>query len=140
MRKEDQGPVPSNPLGGDCGTANFRLSRPEVTMVQIFIAVLSIGGVVAVVYLGMKYGEQIVKLLGNVPTWSAPELTPPPAAPEPEEQTRWPEPRTRATLPAPTPEAVRERFERFSDRRVETAARLLVAEVEEYLAGKADSR
>jgi hypothetical protein len=105
-------------------------------MSHILIAALSVCGLAAVLFLCLKYGEPVVRMLGGVPMAGAPELTSSVPAGEPEE----PAPAPRAGMPVATAEAFKSRFERYPDRRVETAARLLVAEIEEYLAGKADSR
>ena len=102
----------------------------------LLFAALTLGGLVAIVWFALKYGEDVVQRLGDTPA-ATPEAPMPVLAGEPEERVPAPpppEPPRPAATSVPTPDVLKERAERYPDRRVETAARVLVAEIEEYLA------
>lgn len=119
-------------------------------MMHILLAIGTVVGVVALAIVCLRIREPGLASFSSLSLWSASHVeTPEPAAtpdhkPDTKPDTRpveeVPAPPAKAAKPRPAATSAADRVERFSERRVELAAKQLVAEVEEYLAGQANSR
>lgn len=115
-------------------------------MMHILLAIGTVVGVVALAIVCLRIREPGLASFSSLSLWSASHVeTPEPAAtpdhkPDTKPAEEVPAPPAKAAKPRPAATSAADRVERFSERRVELAAKQLVAEVEEYLAGQANSR
>jgi len=111
-------------------------------MIHILLAIGTVVGVVALAIVCLRIREPDLVSFSSLSLWSASHVKTPEPPPKPDDEPAREASASPAKVAKPRPAAssAADRLERFSERRVGMAARQMVAEVEEYLAGRASSR
>jgi hypothetical protein len=115
-------------------------------MMHILLAIGTVVGVVALAIVCLRIREPDLASFSSLSLWSASRLETPEPPPKPDDEPAEEMAEEMAASPAeaakppPAASSVADRLEGLSERRVGMAARQMVAEVEEYLAGRANSR